>query len=280
MRFDVVTLFPELFESYLGQSLLNKAIEKGIVQVERHDLRDFATDKHQSVDDRPFGGGPGMVIKPDVVVECTESVQSLDTTPANVILFTPQGRKLTQPIAEELAQHPRHILLCGRYEGFDQRVIDILQPDEVSIGDFVVNGGEVAAMVLIDCLVRLVPGVLGDERSHQDDSFSSGNRILEFPQYTRPRDYRGHQVPEILLSGDHGKIAEWRQRQSLQKTRKLRADLLAEVERTGGDSEAERRETERRETKAQANGERQAACSEEARSKDLPDCRNETPETN
>lgn len=226
MRFDVVTLFPELFESYLGQSLLNKAIEQEIVQVYRHDMRDFATDKHHSVDDRPFGGGPGMVLKPDVVVECTEHVQSLDPRPAHVVMLTPQGRTLTQPIAEELSQYPRLILLCGRYEGFDQRVTDILKPDEISIGDYVVNGGEVAAMVLVDCLVRLVPGVLGDERSHQDDSFSSGNRLLEFPQYTRPRNFRGHEVPEILLSGDHGKIAEWRETQSIRRTREVRADLM------------------------------------------------------
>ena len=227
MRFDVLTLFPEMFPGYLGQSLLNKAIESQLVSVQLHNLRDWSRDKHQTVDDRPFGGGPGMVLKVDTVVECVESVQSQAPEPAHVILFTPQGRRLNQTIVEELAQKPRHILLCGRYEGFDQRVIDILEPDEISIGDFVLNGGEVAAMVLIDALVRLVPGVLGDERSHQHDSFSSGHRLLEFAQYTRPREFRGHGVPEILLSGDHGRIAQWRAAESLQRTQQRRADLLA-----------------------------------------------------
>jgi tRNA (guanine37-N1)-methyltransferase len=228
MRFDVVTLFPDLFDGYLGQSLLHKAIERQLVSVNRLNLRDWSQDKHQRVDDRPYGGGPGMVLKVDIVVECVESIQAAAEPPAHVILLTPQGRRLTQTVVEELAEKPRHLLLCGRYEGFDQRVIDILQPDEISIGDFVLNGGEVAAMVLIDALVRLVPGVLGDERSHQDDSFSSGNRMLESAQYTRPREYRGHGVPEILLSGDHGEIARWRAEQSLQKTRQRRADLLVD----------------------------------------------------
>ena len=228
MRFDVVTLFPELFPGYLGQSLLNKAIEKQLVHVNLFNLRDWSQDKHQKVDDRPYGGGPGMVIKVDTVVECVESIQSLSDTPGHVVLFTPQGRQLNQRLVEELAEKPRHILLCGRYEGFDQRVIDILHPDEVSIGDFVLNGGEVAAMVLIDTLVRLVPGVIGKEESHQFDSFSSGNRILEGAQYTRPREFRGHTVPEILLSGDHDRIAQWRREQSLQKTKQRRADLLCD----------------------------------------------------
>lgn len=226
MRFDVVTLFPELFDGYLGQSLLNKAIERHLVAVHRYNLRDWSRDKHQTVDDRPYGGGPGMVLKVDTVVECVESIQPAAEPVGNVILFTPQGRRLTQPVVEELAEKQRHILLCGRYEGFDQRVVDILQPDEISIGDFVLNGGEVAAMVLIDALIRLVPGVLGDERSHQDDSFSSGNRLLESAQYTRPREYRGLCVPEILLSGDHGRIADWRAEESLKRTRERRADLL------------------------------------------------------
>lgn len=226
MRFDVVTLFPEMFPGYLGQSLLNKAIEAGLVDVVLHNLRNWSTNKHHTVDDRPFGGGPGMVLKVDTVVECVEAIQPQHPKPAEVILFTPQGKRLDQRDVERFARHPRHLLLCGRYEGFDQRVIDILQPHEVSIGDFVLNGGEVAAMVFIDAVVRLVPGVLGDERSHQDDSFSSGNRLLEGAQYTRPRDYRGHGVPEILLSGDHDKIAAWRLEQSRMRTRQRRADLL------------------------------------------------------
>ncbi|MDG2381064.1 MAG: tRNA (guanosine(37)-N1)-methyltransferase TrmD [Pirellulaceae bacterium] len=226
MRFDVVTLFPEMFPGYLGQSLLNKAIELRLVEVKLHNLRDWSKDKHHNVDDRPFGGGPGMVLKVDTVVECVEEVQSQQPEKAHVVMLTPQGRRLDQRLVEELSTKSQLILLCGRYEGFDQRVVDILQPDEISIGDFVLNGGEVAAMVLIDALVRMVPGVLGHEQSNQDDSFSTGNRLLEFAQYTRPRDYRGHSVPEILLSGDHERIAKWRKQQSLERTRHRRADLL------------------------------------------------------
>ncbi len=226
MRFDVVTLFPEMFTGYLGQSLLNRAIQRGLVSVHLHNLRDWSCDKHQTVDDRPFGGGPGMVLKVDTVVTCVEDVQRHAEDPGRVILLTPQGKRLDQQLVEQLARSPRHLLLCGRYEGFDQRVVDILRPDEISIGDFVLNGGEVAAMVLIDSLVRLVPGVLGDERSNQDDSFSAGNRLLESAQYTRPREFRGHAVPEILLSGDHERIAQWRREQSVQRTQQRRADLL------------------------------------------------------
>ncbi len=241
MHFDVVTLFPEMFPGYLSQSLLHKAIDRGLVSVDVHNLRDWATDKHKTVDDRPFGGGPGMVLKVDTVVECVEQIQAAREPPGHLILLTPQGERLEQPMVERLADKSRHVLLCGRYEGFDQRVIDILQPQEISIGDYVLNGGEVAAMVLIDTLVRLVPGVLGDERSHVEDSFSSGNRLLEGPQYTRPREYRGRQVPEILLSGDHGQIAKWRQMQRLEQTRDRRADLLDTRDRTDPDKRPEDR---------------------------------------
>jgi tRNA (guanine37-N1)-methyltransferase len=226
MRFDVVTIFPEMFPGYLGQSLLNKAILDGLVHVTIHDLRNWTKDKHKSVDDRPFGGGPGMVIKVEPVVECVEEIQNEASEAGHVVLLTPQGRRLDQRTVEELAAKPRLVMLCGRYEGFDQRVIDILQPDEISIGDFVLNGGEVAAMVLIDTVVRLIPGVLGDERSNREDSFSTGNRFLEGAQYTRPREYRGHTVPEILLSGDHERIARWRREQSYQRTKQRRGDLL------------------------------------------------------
>ena len=226
MRFEIVSLFPEMFPGYLGQSLLKKAIDAGLVDVQVHDLRRWSRDKHQSVDDRPFGGGPGMVIRVEPVVECVEQLQRDAATPAHVVLLTPQGRRLDQRVVEQLSGHERLILLCGRYEGFDQRVTDILRPDEISIGDFVLNGGEVAAMVLIDSLVRLVPGVLGDQRSHEQDSFSSGHRLLEFAQYTRPREFRGHRVPETLISGDHGRIAQWRDQQSLERTQQRRADLL------------------------------------------------------
>ena len=233
MRFDVLTLFPEMFSGYVGQSLLCKAIQRGIVEVHLHNIRDWTHDKHHCVDDRPFGGGPGMVIMAPPVVECAEAVEKLDRRPSHTILLTPQGRTLTQRVAEELSEYQRFTLLCGRYEGFDQRVIDILQPEELSVGDFVLNGGEVAAMVVIDSLIRLVPGVLGDERSSQEDSFSRANRLLEFPQYTRPRDYRGYHVPDVLLSGDHGRIAQWREQQTLDRTRRRRQDLLNRQEDQG-----------------------------------------------
>lgn len=225
----MLTLFPDLFTGYLGQSLLNKAIDRGLVQVELHDLRQWSKDKHHKVDDRPFGGGPGMVLRVEPVVECVEDVQRQTNGPGRVVMLTPQGRKLNQHVVEELAQEDRLLLLCGRYEGFDQRVVDLLQPDEISVGDYILNGGEVAAMVIIDAVIRLVPDVLGEEQSNVEDSFSTGNRHLEWAQYTRPREYRGHQVPEILLSGDHAAIARWRREQGYLKTKTRRADLLDEA---------------------------------------------------
>ena len=226
MRFDVLTLFPEMFSGYLTQSLLKLAIERNLVQIRLHNIRDWSRDKHQCVDDRPFGGGPGMVIKPEPTVEAVEAVQAQDEVPGLLVMLTPQGKRLTQKVVEELAGQQRLLLLCGRYEGFDQRVSEILKPQELSVGDFVLNGGEVAAMTVIDTVIRLVPGVLGDEQSHHMDSFSTGNRFLEYSQYTRPREYRGHEVPEVLLSGDHPKIAQWREQDSRQRTRERRPDLL------------------------------------------------------
>lgn len=231
MRFDVLTLFPDLLAGYVGQSLLNKAIERQLLDVRLHNIRDWSTDpKHHKVDDRPYGGGPGMVMMVEPVVACVEAVRAQAPEPGHLIFLTPQGRRLTQPIVEELAGHSRLILLCGRYEGIDQRAIDLLEPDEISIGDYILNGGETAAMVIIDAVLRLVPGVLGDEQSSVDDSFSSGNRLLEAAHYTRPREFRGRGVPEVLLSGDHQAIARWRQEQSEWKTRQRRADLLEEPE--------------------------------------------------
>ena len=227
MRFDVLTLFPGMFPGYLQQSLLNKARSRGLVDVRIHDIRLWSRDKHQKVDDRPFGGGPGMVLRVEPVVECVESIRQQSDPAARLVLLTPQGNRLTQVVVENLANASQLILLCGRYEGFDQRVIDILQPEEISIGDYVLNGGEVAAMVVIDAVIRLIPGVLGHAGSSRDDSFSGGDRWLESAQYTRPREYRGHGVPEILLSGDHQAIARWRREQSYQKTQQRRADLLA-----------------------------------------------------
>ena len=237
MRFDVVTLFPEIFSGYLDQGLLKKAIDRSLVNVQLHDLRAWSTDKHQKVDDRPFGGGPGMVLQVQPVVDCVEHVQKLEKTPGQVILLTPQGKPFDQPTVEQLADQPRQILLCGRYEGFDQRVIDLLDPLEISIGDYILNGGEVAAMVVIDAVTRLLPGVLGDERSAVEDSFSTGNRILEGPQYTRPRQYRGHDVPDVLLSGDHEAIARWRKEQGKKKTQQQRADLINKDSRLEHDSD-------------------------------------------
>jgi tRNA (guanine37-N1)-methyltransferase len=238
MRFDVLTLFPEMFPGYLGQSLLKKAIDRELVQVCVHDLRTWSGNRHQKVDDRPYGGGPGMVLRVDPVVEGVEAVQAQAEPPAQVILLTPQGRTLTQEIVEQYATCPRLLLVCGRYEGFDQRIIDILQPEEVSIGDYVLNGGEVAAMAVIDAVIRLVPNVLGHEHSPIDDSFSQGNRHLEFAQYTRPRVYRGWQVPPVLLSGNHQEVERWRREQSYLKTRTRRSDLLDKHKRPDVDRPA------------------------------------------
>jgi tRNA (guanine37-N1)-methyltransferase len=246
MRFDVLTLFPSMFDSYVGQSLLKKAIDGGLVSVVTHDIRNWSRDKHRKVDDRPFGGGPGMVLRVEPVVECVESVQQLPwnegagsqenrVEPGHLVVLSPRGRTLNQRVVEELADKSRLLLLCGRYEGFDQRVFDILQPDEISLGDYILNGGEVAAMAVIDAVIRLVPGVLGDEESSQNDSFSeegaceignAGRRMLEFAQYTRPREFRGHEVPEVLLNGNHQEIERWRAEQSYLTTRRRRGDLL------------------------------------------------------
>lgn len=229
LRIDVITLFPEIFSGYLTQSLLAKAIQKGLVEIQVHNLRDWSADtKHHKVDDRPYGGGPGMLIGVEPVIRCVEAIQAMSSVPGCLILLTPQGHRLSQPRVEQLAPLGRLILLCGRYEGFDHRVVEILKPLELSVGDFVLNGGEVAAMVVIDATIRMIPGVLGDEQSSWEDSFSRGNRLLEFPQYTRPADYRGHRVPEVLLSGDHQAIAKWRQEQSELRTREHRSDLLPE----------------------------------------------------
>ena len=217
VRFDVLTLFPELFGSYVGQSLLKLAIADGLVSVHCWDIRDWSTDKHQKVDDRPFGGGPGMVIKPEPVLACLDAVrqQGIDAgwPPGQVVMLTPAGRRLRQPVVAELAAHERLILLCGRYEGFDDRIRQVLDPVELSVGDFVCNGGEVPAMVVIDTVIRLIPGVLGKEESLAEESHNVEGG-LEYPQYTRPRVFRGLEVPEVLLSGDHAKIAQWRAAQS------------------------------------------------------------------
>lgn len=221
MRFDVLTLFPELFHSYLQQSLLKLAIEKQLVDVRLWNIRDWATDRHKSVDDTPYGGGPGMLMACPPVYAGVEAVQANGDQPGQLVMLTPQGRKLDQGFVRELARFPRLLLLCGRYEGFDERIAEGLQPLEVSAGDFICNGGEVPAMLVIDTVIRLVPGVLGDETSSKYDSFSESG-LLEYPQYTRPREFRGMTVPEVLLSGNHGEIARWREQQSLERTRQRR----------------------------------------------------------
>lgn len=227
MRFDILTLFPDLFESYLQQSLLKKAIERGLIEIHRWNFRDWTKDKHQSVDDKPYGGGPGMLIRCQPVFDCVEHVQQQGAGPGSLVMLTPQGRRLDQNLVKTLAKVPRLVLLCGRYEGFDDRIREGLKPLEVSVGDFVANGGEVPAMLLVDTVMRLVPGVLGDETSSKYDSFSESG-LLEYPQYTRPREFRGMTVPEVLVNGNHQEIEEWRRVQSLERTKERRADLLAD----------------------------------------------------
>ncbi len=218
IRFDVLTLFPDLFAGYVSQSLLKIAIEGGLVGVHLWNIRDWATDKHQRVDDRPFGGGPGMVMMPGPVVDCVEAVREKADPAGTLVMLTPAGERLTQRVVEELAAEPRLLLLCGRYEGFDDRVRQVLRPREISVGDFVCNGGEVPAMVVIDAVIRLIPGVLGDEQSAVDESHSEPGR-LEYPQYTRPREFRGLPVPEVLLGGNHKAVAAWRRERSDARSR-------------------------------------------------------------
>jgi tRNA (guanine37-N1)-methyltransferase len=232
MRFDVLTLFPEIFDGYLGESIVKLAQERGLVAVHRWNIRDWSPDaKHHKVDDRPFGGGPGMVMMPEPVFAAVEAVQA-KAEPGLLVMLTPAGERLTQRVVEELVNQPRLLLLCGRYEGFDERIRLGLKPREISVGDFVCNGGEVPAMVVIDTVIRLVPGVLGDEASAADESHSEPGRV-EYPQYTRPREFRGMAVPEILLSGDHGAIARWRSEQSALRSRPPEHQP-SETERTDG----------------------------------------------
>jgi tRNA (guanine37-N1)-methyltransferase len=209
LRFDLLTLFPGLFEGFLSESILKRATDNGLIEVHRWDIRDWAGGKHRQVDDRPFGGGPGMVLMAPSVVAAVEAVQAMGDAPGRLIALTPQGRKLDQGWVRELAREPRLVLLCGRYEGFDERIFETLQPELLSVGDYVLSGGEVPAMVVVDAVMRLVPGVLGDAESAVDESFGPDGG-LEYPHYTRPREFRGKPVPEILLSGDHAAIARWR----------------------------------------------------------------------
>lgn len=224
MRIDVLTLFPEVFTPYLTTSIAGRAIAKGLVDVRCVNFRDFAVDKHRSVDDRPFGGGPGMLLMCGPIFDALETIEGeRDGNPTRVLL-TPQGRRLNQSMVATLAKVPWLLLVCGHYEGFDERVRTGIDAQEVSVGDYVLSGGEPAAIVLIDAVIRLLPGALGDERSAQEESFADGR--LEYPQYTRPRSFRGMDVPEVLLSGDHGQVEAWRREQSLKRTLQRRPDLL------------------------------------------------------
>src|SRR5262249_15058482 len=225
--FDVLTLFPEIFQGYLSQSILKLALDAGLVEIHLWNIRDWAKGKHKSVDDRPFGGGPGMVIRPEPVFDAVEAIQQEATEPGLLVLLTPAGERLDQALVKELAGQRRLLLLCGRYEGFDERIRLGLKPREISIGDFVCNGGEVTAMVLIDTVILFVPGGLGDRESVTDESHSSPGR-LEYPQYTRPRVFRGMTVPEVLVSGDHQAVARWRREQSEARSRSRGAEALEE----------------------------------------------------
>ncbi len=219
-RFDILTIFPSMFRSPFEESIIKRAREKGLVEINTHNLRDYTTDKHKTVDDYPFGGGAGMVMKPEPIIRAIEALRSEDS---RVILTTPQGRLFTQDYAKGLLEYDHFIIICGRYEGVDERVMNFVDED-ISIGDYILTGGELAAMVIIDVLVRMIPGVLGNLESITDESFF--DHLLEGPQYTRPREYRGLKVPDILLSGNHKKIKEWRRRESLKRTLERRPDLL------------------------------------------------------
>ena len=222
MRIDVITIFPGIFESPLRESLLGRAIEAGLLDVRVHDLRDSTTDKHRQVDDESYGGGPGMVLKPEPVFA---AVESLGAGERRTLLLSPAGRRLDQDLARELAAEPWLVLICGRYEGVDERVAEGLPAEEVSIGDYVVAGGEVPALVVLEAVTRLVPGVIGREESHEQDSFGDAG-VLDHPHYTRPAEFRGMRVPETLLSGNHAEIERWRREAALEKTRRNRPDLL------------------------------------------------------
>ncbi len=225
VRFDILTLFPAICEGAFSESIIARAIHRGLVTVNTLNIRDFATDKHRVVDDAPYGGGQGMVLKPEPIFAATESVK---TDAARIILLSPSGPPFTQAKALSLAKEKHIILISGHYEGVDHRVVEYLANEEISIGDYVLTNGTLAAAVVVDAVVRLLPGVLGDEQSAADDSFAHG--LLEHPQYTRPLDFRGYRVPEILLSGNHSAIAEWRRIQRLEKTRRVRPDLLASAQ--------------------------------------------------
>ena len=229
MKIDVLSIFPEMFTGVLGHSILKKAAEKQAVRYQVVNFRDYADNRHQTVDDYPYGGGAGMVLKPQPIFDAVEDlIQKAETGKPRVVLMCPQGERYTQRKAEELSKEDHLIFICGHYEGYDERIRQHLITDEISIGDYVLTGGELGAMVVIDSVVRLLPGVLGSEESHIQDSFSTG--LLEHPHYTRPADFRGMKVPDVLISGNHRLIEEWRKKESLRRTYSRRPDLLDEIE--------------------------------------------------
>jgi tRNA (guanine37-N1)-methyltransferase len=232
MKFDVLTLFPEMIEAYLRQGILARAIMRGLIDIKLVNIRDFARGRHKTTDDRPYGGGDGMIMKPGPIDRALKSVDRMEGI-SRVILLSPQGKQFVQPMAWDMSQWNQLILICGRYEGIDERIVSIHIDVELSVGDYILTGGELGAMVVIDAVARLIPGVLGGERSSLEDSFEDG--LLKYPQYTRPRTFQGREVPEILLSGDHEKIRVWRRKESLRRTVERRPDLLKQARLTAED---------------------------------------------
>ena len=238
MRFDILTLFPDIFEGVFNESIVKRAMEAGLVSIAIHNIRDYATDKHHITDEPPYGGGGGMIMKPEPIFRAVEAILDLEEgqePEVPVILLSPQGRLFTQSVARELSKHPHLILICGHYEGVDERVRQFLVTDEISIGDYVLTGGEIPAMVIVDAVTRLIPGVLGDPGATFEDSHAEG--LLEYPHYTRPQVFRGHSVPEVLLSGNHAEIVRWRRQEALRRTFERRPDLLAKARLSQADRE-------------------------------------------
>lgn len=232
MIFDILTLFPGMFTGPFDESIIKRGKEKQLIDISLHNIRDYATDRHQVTDDAPYGGGSGMVMKVEPLAACIDAVKALNPA-STVVMTSPQGRRFTHQVASELATREGLIIICGRYEGVDERIRELYVEDDISLGDYVLSGGEIAAMVIVDAVTRLIPGVLGCDDSAQTDSFCDG--LLEYPQYTRPPEFKGLKVPEVLLSGNHELIRKWRRRESLRKTRTLRPDLLAQIVMTKED---------------------------------------------
>ncbi len=228
MKFDIVTIFPRMFDLPLAEGIVGRAIARGVIDLRVHDLRDFAEDRHRTVDDVPFGGGPGMILKVKPVVEAVEAIRRERGEPSTVILTSPQGRPFSQAEAVRLSRLPHVVVVCGRYGGVDERVRERLATDDLSIGDYVLTGGELPAMVILDAVARLLPGVVGDQQSVETDSFSRG--LLDFPHYTRPAEFQGMKVPDVLVSGHHGEIRRWRKREALRRTLEQRPDLLEQAD--------------------------------------------------